>query len=120
MITPDEMRAFALAMPGAEEKSHFGQADFRVKNKIFAGLSRDATTGNLKLSPEAQSIVLEAEPAVFSPAAGAWGRSGWTHVRLAQASPTSLQMLIEESWCLVAPKRMVETHRAARAAASRG
>jgi hypothetical protein len=41
MVTAAGMRKLALAMPGVEEKSHFEQPDFRVKNKIFAGLSRE-------------------------------------------------------------------------------
>ncbi len=34
-----DFRKLALALSDAEEKSHFGKADFRVKNKIFAGFN---------------------------------------------------------------------------------
>ena len=37
-----DMRRLSLEMPEAEEKSHFGKADFRVRNRIFATLP-DAT-----------------------------------------------------------------------------
>ena len=37
-MTPETFRSLALALPGAEEKSHFGKADFRVRNNIFATL----------------------------------------------------------------------------------
>jgi hypothetical protein len=38
MISPDEARALALALPGAEERDHHGRPSFRVRGKIFATL----------------------------------------------------------------------------------
>jgi hypothetical protein len=106
MVTAAEWRTLALSMPGAEEKSHFEQPDFRVKNKIFAGLSKDRREGTLKLSPEAQAVVLSAKPDTFRAATGAWGRSGWTHVILARAHLAPLVELMEESWRSVAPRSL--------------
>jgi hypothetical protein len=105
-VTPAQLRQLALALPGSEEKSHFEQPDFRVHNKIFAGLARDAKTGSLKLAPELQGALLEARAAAFYPAAGAWGRSGWTHVVLAEVELGELRELLGESWRLVAQKRL--------------
>jgi hypothetical protein len=110
MITPAQLRKLALALPEAEEKAHFDQPDFRVRNKIFAGLSRDGATGNLKLTPEQQGMVLSANSKAFYPAAGAWGRSGWTHFKLAEVQQGELRELLRDSWRLVAPKRLVAQH----------
>jgi hypothetical protein len=107
MVTAAQMRKLALSMPEAEEKSHFGQPDFRVRNKIFAGLSPDGMRGTLKLSLEVQSVVVEAKPEVFFPAAGAWGRGGWTHVDLARVKLGELEELVDTAWRLVAPKRLL-------------
>lgn len=96
-----------MAFPEVEEKSHFEQPDFRVRNKIFAGLSRDHEQGNLKLTPELQAMVLSAEPDVFVPASGAWGRSGWTRIVLAKAELPGLRELLAESYRLVAPKSLI-------------
>lgn len=90
-------------MPEAVEKSHFGQPDFRVRDKIFCGLSQDGAEGTLKLTPEIQATL----PAGFSPAAGAWGRKGWTKVDLASVEARLLGELIREAWRLVAPKRLL-------------
>jgi hypothetical protein len=97
-------------MPGAEEKSHFGQPDFRVRNKIFSGVTPDGKRGTLKLSPEVQSMLLDARPGAFSAAAGAWGRGGWTHVDLAAVSVAELRPLVVEAWRSVAPKRLVAAY----------
>lgn len=98
-----------MAFPEVEEKSHFEQPDFRVRNKIFAGLSRDHKKGTLKLTPELQAMVLSAEPDVFVAAAGAWGRSGWTRIVLAQAELPGLRELLAESYRLVAPKSLISS-----------
>jgi hypothetical protein len=107
MATSAQVRKLLLSMPEAEEKSHFGQPDFRVRNKIFAGMSPKGERATLKLTPEAQSMVLDARPDAFSPAAGAWGRGGWTYVVLANVKVEELRELVAEAWRLVAPKRLV-------------
>ena len=116
MVTVAQMRKLALALPAVEEKSHFEQPDFRVRGKIFASLSRDGTRATLKLPPDVQTMVLDARPKVFSAAAGAWGRSGWTYVQLARARVAELSALLAESWRLVAPRRLAQAESAAPAA----
>ena len=108
MVTVAQMRKLAMALPDVEEKSHFEQPDFRVRGKIFASLSRDGKHGTLKLPPDVQAMVLDARPKVFSPAAGAWGRSGWTRVVLSRARLAELETLLAESWRLVAPRRLAQ------------
>jgi hypothetical protein len=107
MVTAAQMRKLALSLPETEERSHFEQPDFRVRNKIFAGLSQDEQLGTLKLPPELQASLIEAHPDVFFPAAGAWGRSGWTRVTLANAELEMLRPLLREAWRSIAPKTLV-------------
>jgi hypothetical protein len=118
MVTAAQWRKLALSMPEAEEKAHFGNPDFRVRNKIFCGMQADGTIANLKLSPEAQSMLLEARPEAFYPAAGAWGVRGWTHVRLREARLDELRPLVEDAWRAVAPKSLTAEARS-RAAKTR-
>ncbi|HET6332887.1 MAG TPA: MmcQ/YjbR family DNA-binding protein [Polyangiales bacterium] len=106
-VTAAQWRKLACALPEAEEKSHFEQPDFRVRNKIFAGMSPDGKQGTLKCSPEFQAMLLGAKPEVFTPAAGAWGRLGWTHVVLAKLELARAPELLLEAWRLVAPKKLV-------------
>src|SRR5262245_16878262 len=108
-MTEEQVRKVFLSLPETEEKSHFGQPDFRVKNKIFAGLSRDGKQGNLKLSTKTQLELLEKQPEVFRPAAGAWGRQGWTHFERARITVSALRPLAREAYGLVAPKRLLAT-----------
>jgi hypothetical protein len=109
MMTADEARAMALALPGAEEKSHFDLPDFRVRGKIFATLPRPDQMV-VRIEPATQSVLQAAEPATFSPAAGDWGLRGWTIVQLASVDPEMLRDVVIESWRRLAAKKVVAAY----------
>lgn len=99
-------RKLALALPTAEEKSHFGKADFRVKNKIFAGFN-DKGMAYVKLLPEQQEMLCSAEPKVVQAHAGHWGRQGWTFIDQTKADDALLKSALTMAWRNVAPKKML-------------
>ena len=106
MASQDDFRRLALALPDAEERAHMGHPDFRVGGKIFATLHGVGKgTGAVMLLPEQQELAMEAEPAAFSPAAGAWGRGGSTVVSLAEVSDEWLERVLDWAWAKRAPKR---------------
>jgi hypothetical protein len=107
-MTPDEFRKLALALPEAVEGAHMGHADFRVGGKIFATLGYpDPQIAMVKLSLELREVVTAAEPAVFTPVPGGWGRTGATYVRLPAADAEALRGPLLAAWRGVAPKRLV-------------
>src|SRR5215472_16738888 len=76
-MTGADFRRIALSMPDATEGAHFGNADFRVRGKIFATLSLEKHGfGVLLLSPEQQTGMVDDEPEIFSPVPGGWGLKG--------------------------------------------
>jgi hypothetical protein len=90
-MTAKEFRALLLAVPGAVESSHMQHPDFRLGGRVFATLGYpDAKHGMLKVTPEEQAVLVAAEPEVFAPASGAWGRGGSTLVVLASAKKPSI------------------------------
>ena len=107
MASIAQFRSLALALPHTEEKSHFGAPDFRVRNKIFAELDVEHVSVILKLAPELQRMLMDAKPRAFTPAAGAFGRSGWTRVDLTRIGVAELRALVREAWQRVAPKRVL-------------
>jgi hypothetical protein len=109
MLTEDDARALALEMPEAVEKAHMGQADFRVRDRIFATLPKPGQMG-LRLQPAEQAAVLATAPQTFVAAAGAWGRQGWTIVQLEHADPEELRELVVEAWRRRAPKTLVAAY----------
>jgi hypothetical protein len=107
-VTPATFRRLALSLPEATEGAHMGHPDFRVRNKVFASLGvPDKGWGTLKLTAEQQEVLLAAEPAAFKPAAGAWGRRGWTQVQLAAAGATTLKSVLGMAWRNTAPKALI-------------
>jgi hypothetical protein len=110
-MTADQFRRLALSMPEASEVGHMGHPDFRVGGKIFATLGYpDEAWGMLKLTPEQQEAVMAAEPDVFVPVKGAWGRRGATTVCLREARARSLRVAMGAAWGNVAPAKLAVAH----------
>lgn len=99
----EDLQRLALNLPEAEEKSHFENPDFRVRDKIFASLKSERFAV-LKLKPEEQAVVTDAAPDVFSSAPGSWGKQGWTEVFLPDVEEAALKSALRMAWKNVAPK----------------
>ena len=62
-MSATRFRKAALTLPEVVEGAHQGHADFRVGKRIFATLGYpDKAWGMVKLTPEQQSMLAEAEP----------------------------------------------------------
>jgi hypothetical protein len=108
-VTVNDFRRLALALPETAESAHMDHPDFRVRGKIFATLGHPAKGwGMVKLTPEQQHYFSKAEPAVFVPVKGPWGRRGATSVHLKTVSKEALQRAISAAWRNTAPKRLAE------------
>lgn len=111
-MTPDDFRALALGLPEATESAHMGHADFRVRGKIFATLGYpDDGWGMVKLTPEQQAVLVQAESAVFRPVSGGWGRKGATNVCLEAAASPGVRDALAMAWRNVAPESLAKQHR---------
>ena len=103
-MSASHFRRTALALPGAVEGAHQRTADFRVGKRIFATLGYpDDTWGMVKLTQAQQSMLVDAEPEIFRPVPGGWGKQGYTNVRLAKADATTLKSALAMAWKNVAP-----------------
>jgi hypothetical protein len=110
-MTAARFRKVALALPEAIEGAHQGHADFRVGTRVFATLGYpDDSWGMVKLTAEQQSMLVEAEPEVFRPVPGGWGKHGSTNVRLAKADQKTLQSALTMAWRNIAPKSLIAKH----------
>jgi hypothetical protein len=110
-MSAKRFRSIALALPDAVEGTHQGHADFRVGKRVFATLGYpDDDWGMVKLTAEQQSVLVEAEPEIFRPVPGGWGKHGSTNVRLAAADSATLRSALSLAWRNVAPKSLVDVH----------
>jgi hypothetical protein len=104
-VKAKDFRRIALGLVGAVEKEHMGHPDFRANGRIFASLHANEQSGSVKLTPEEQRELVRSHSKVFTPAAGAWGRQGWTNVRLSEADRATARAAVLLAWQNVVEKR---------------
>ena len=110
------LRKICLTLPEAHEVEAWGEPTFRVRNKLFAmyasagnhhGAGRPAVW--CKAAPGNQDIMVRAAPDRFFVPPYV-GPSGWIGVWLDQKVDwTELGQLLEDSYRLVAPKRLLRS-----------
>jgi len=105
MLTRDDVRATALALPEAYEAAHFDIPSFRVNKKIFCTVHLDQPRIVLKLDPEDQHNLLDGE--AVQAVEGSYGRKGWTYLYFERADLALLEQLLRLAWATVAPKRLL-------------
>jgi hypothetical protein len=104
MMTEDDVRRIALALPQAEEHDHHGRPSFRVGTKLFVTMPQ-AGRANLRLPMDEHRALIEERPDVFRDVV--WGQLHRTGVDLAAIDAGELAELIETAWAEVAPKKLV-------------
>jgi predicted DNA-binding protein (MmcQ/YjbR family) len=103
----DKVRDFALSLPGSVEDHPWGEDVAKVNGKIFVFLG---STGSRRMTvklEESHAHALSIEGA--EPTGYGLGNSGWVTVPL-RAEGVSIALLrdwIEESYRIVAPRRLV-------------
>jgi hypothetical protein len=91
-MTPSAFRKLALSLGGVTESAHGGHPDFRAGGKVFATLGYPgAEWAMVKLTPEQQQILVDAEPLMFMPVKGTWGLRGATNIKLAAADQRTVR-----------------------------
>ncbi|MBV8188543.1 MAG: MmcQ/YjbR family DNA-binding protein [Alphaproteobacteria bacterium] len=98
-MTPAAFRKIALSLAGATESAHWGHPDFRAGGRVFATLGYPGVAwAMVKLMPEQQQMVVDAEPQMFVPVKGTWGLRGATNVKLAAADQRTVRSALTMAW----------------------
>lgn len=105
VLTTDQARELALALPQAVEQDHHGRPSFRVSRRIFATLWTEramnvmAGEERIRAAAEDRSHVCRE---VF------WGkRLAAVQIDLERADPELLEDLLDHAWRAKAPARLV-------------
>jgi predicted DNA-binding protein (MmcQ/YjbR family) len=104
----DRLRKICLALPEAAEKEAWGDATFRVKDKIFAmekhGDGRVSVW--FKAPAGSQQVLIGADPETFFRPPYV-GHKGWVGMRLdAKPDWKEVETLVRRSYRLTAPKKL--------------
>ena len=106
-IDGDDALRVALALPEAEAAPHFDRTAIRVrKGRIYATLAADRLSMNVKLTPDEQTLYVEAIGDALAPVANAWGRQGWTTMTLASIDETTARAVLTTAWRGAAPPKV--------------
>jgi hypothetical protein len=101
-VTPDDVRALALALPGVTEQPHHERTSFRVAGKIFATMPPHDETLNVMLSEEDARAAAEASDGVDLLW---WGRRlAGVRVVLGPVDPSVVAELLQDAWHRRAPR----------------
>ena len=105
MVTTNDAKNTALSFEGTSEQPHFNRTAFTVKKKIFATLSFEDRTLNLKFTPIEQMIFCPPGSDIIYPVHGGWGRQGWTTINLDKATKKLVKAALEEAYKLRRAKK---------------
>jgi predicted DNA-binding protein (MmcQ/YjbR family) len=112
MATTDDVRRACLALPEATEVETWGHPTFRVRNKMFAGMSNDDADDpscSFKADPDERAVLLDIGDPWFVPPYV--GSKGWLGARIVpELDADELAELLVTSWRLIAPKRLVAAY----------
>jgi hypothetical protein len=105
VATLDDLAKYALALPSAAVRNHYGGPDYHVAGRSFALYWPPECRVILKLPRPRQALLFEIRPETFTPCPV--GRGGvWSYVAIETLEAGELGELVIEAWRTVAPKRL--------------
>jgi hypothetical protein len=114
VVTIDEVRAFASALPRSSEALVRGRVKFRIGRIVYLSFSRDETVMGFAFPKEWRDALVESEPEKFSLPSASDMRYHWVHVELEAIDADEMRDLVEEAWAFCVPKRVAEEYASAR------
>ena len=105
MVSREQARQLALALPEAVERDHHGRPSFRVGEKIFA-TQWDEEHMNVMLDAGGILTAVDSNPQTFAEVR--WGkRLAAVRVDLRRVDEETLADLLADAWERRAPKRLL-------------
>lgn len=98
MVDIETARQIALALPGTEEKDHFGMPSFRAGGRIFSTLRLNQPLMMVQLPLIEQSVFNSFDASVFYPVPNKWGQKGATFVALDKVRQDMLEDALKVAW----------------------
>jgi hypothetical protein len=103
VVTTDEIRAVAQALPRSYEVLVHGQVKFRVGQIVWLALSTDGERMGCGFPREMRQAAVEAEPDKYQLPSESDMRFNWIHVRLEAIDADEMRDLVEEAWSRAVP-----------------
>ena len=110
MVTADDVRRVAGALPRSEEHLIRDQVKFRVGRIVFVAISPDETSMGFGFPKEERAALVAAEPEKFFMPVASDARYNWVRVWLDAIDEAELRELIIDAWRMVVPKRVAAAY----------
>ena len=105
-MTWETVRNLALGLPGSQEGTSYGTAAFKVRGKLFVRLHQSGHSIVVRIDMRERAMRIQADPKAFY-ITDHYLPYPWMLVRLSAVRRDDLADLIEESWRLQAPTRLL-------------
>jgi len=114
MVTVEEIRDVASALPRTNEGLVRGRVKFRVGRIVYLSISRDESTMGFAFPKDWRNALVESEPDKFSLPSEHDMRYHWVHVDLGKIDADEMRELVEDAWAFTVPKRVADEYAAER------
>jgi hypothetical protein len=110
MVTVDDVRRVARALPRTTEHLIRDRVKFRVKQLVYVAFSQDEELMGFAFPKEERRALVEGEPHkfLFPPAADM--RFNWVVARTAMLDVEEMTELVTDAWTMVVPKGVARDH----------
>jgi hypothetical protein len=109
MVTFEQVRLAAQALPGIEDSTSYGTAALKVRGKLLARLHQSGECLVLRADLLDREILMQADPEVFF-ITDHYRDYPWILVRFSSVDASVLPNLLERAWRLIAPKSLLQKY----------
>ncbi len=110
MVTVEDVRAVAMALPRTEEHLIRDRVKFRIGRIVYCAISRDETTMGFGFPKEEREATIAAEPdRFFMPSVGDQ-RFNWIEAYMSALDPDEMRELVIDAWRGCVPKRVAAAY----------
>ncbi|MCU1501545.1 MAG: hypothetical protein JWM12_899 [Ilumatobacteraceae bacterium] len=106
MVTIDDVRPLALALPRSDEALVRDRVKFRVGRIVWLAFSRDETTMGFAFPKEEREALVASDPDTFLLPSASDMRYHWAVVRLERLDRPEMVEIVVDAWRMVVPKRV--------------
>jgi hypothetical protein len=110
LVTAEQVREVALALPRTSEHLIYDHVKFRVGKIVYIAISPDESTMGFAFPKEERAALVASEPDKFALPRLSDQRFHWVHARMAALSPQEMRELVTDAWRMVVPKKVAAAH----------
>lgn len=110
MVTVDDVRRIARALPRSEEHLIRDRVKFRVGKIVYVAFSRDETVMGFGFPKEERAALVASRPDVFHLPGASDMRFHWVQAWLAKLDEAEMAELVIDAWRMCVPRKVAAAY----------